>query len=224
MQSQTANNPQAHGMNPTVKSVCFYVPDEMYYIFKLHGKRMKSRYVQSLNFVLENEKLRNQILLNNEISAVAKRLFNIAHSSAVNNDYILTNMSPNVISYLSVEQYNLYTRCLEYIRANNLPGNYTYYVLDFLVSTKDKFLGLPEEKVFEHIATKFMINVRCAAAGIGQPKQKNTVYNTIPKAFSPLFFKKIAFCKDVLINKRLRKEVEELLSYKHHQNTSYATT
>lgn len=205
--SKDTNNSQA---KPKVR---FYVPAEMFCIFNLScGKTLSSR-PNNVNFIVENDKLRKQALLNNEVEATSKRLFRQSHSSSIYNDFILSCAGSKITHLLSKEQRSAYDKCLNYMKETRLSGNFSHYIVDFLVATNDKFLHLSEEEIVKNIAIRYLINSRSALSGLSNPRQEKTVYTSIPKAFSPLFFKKIEFASSVFSKNILRKDFEECLLY-----------
>ena len=187
------------------------LPKSVFQSFKIHSPRNNCRLNTPFHFIIENEKFRKTSVLQSQVQSTTERLFNLSNSSMVVNSLVHININHNLKDNLEPDERNLYTRCLEYIKKKDLPDYYRYFVFDFIASTSNKFLHLTEKEIFVNIATRYVFNVHSVLSGISSPVSKDCVYNTLPRAFSPLFFEKIQFAGAILHDKKIRKDFDNCL-------------
>jgi hypothetical protein len=167
----------------------FHLPEYIFHVFKTHERRKSITANNSFTFIVENEWFRKELALKNETALTAKRFYSLSNASKLYGSLNHPSFNSNLKSYLSYHQMCKYKKCLDYIMEHKLPEHYSYYVLDFLTSTGNKFLHLSEESIFLNVSVRYILNIRAAYSGVGTPKPKETIYNTIPRAFSPLFYR-----------------------------------
>lgn len=199
------------------------LPREIFNTFKSHNRRNIVNSNDSFYFIVENELDRKKKVLHSEVETTTQRLFKLSNCATFYNGLIQTNINPSLKEYLTNQQKSLYIKCLKYIKTNKLPNYYSYYVLDFLVSTGDKFLHLNEESVFNSIAVRFLLNNRSVLAGASKPKLRKSIYSTLPKAFSPLFFQTSQFVGTVFRDKKIRKDFLECLVHTFSEQMKSST-
>lgn len=192
----------------------YNLPRQIFDTFKIHGRRKHLSNNGSYTFVIEKEWFHRRSALRKEVKSITKRLYNLSNSSTfLCKSFISTNFNTNLKNYLTYQQLNVYNKCLEYIKDNNLPNYYSYYIIDFLASTGDKFLHLNEQDIFHNIAMRYILNTKSVLTGVSSPKPQESIYNTLPKAFSPLFFYKTQFASIILRGKKIRKDFEDCLNH-----------
>lgn len=177
----------------------------------------------SFSFIIDNDRFRRASTLQKEIELMTNRLYNLSNYSSIKNSFFQKPVNHSLNSYLAPDDSDLYDRSLSFIKEKEYPSHFSHYVLDFIASTNGKFSQSDVEDVFTNIATRFMLNTHSVLSGISSPKSKETVYNTLPRAFSPLFFQKVQFAGTILRNKKIRKEFDECLVYGLSEHIRVAT-
>ena len=163
---------------------------ELYYLahdallnFKRNGKYLSSSF-KTNNFIKDTNRFHKNTLLNEYVKSTTKQLFNLSHSMKIYNKFnIKAFYNINIEENLTPKQYRFYNKCLEYI-----PKKFDYFLLDFIVSCDNKTLDMDPKAFLNKMAFKCLINSNSVLNGFAEPKYTNTLYKTILKAFSPLFF------------------------------------
>lgn len=162
----------------------------------------------------------NETLLKNKLAKEAKERYEQEYRPQNFLSSIYNSIQSNILSslkgFLELVKQNQLDEIYKYIDENGLPSSLLYNIIDFQQATGEKYVNLSPEGLLNHIGMRYKMNISAVISG-SSPKAGKTLYNTLPRPFSPLYFDLIKMVAIILPQSKLKTFEEHLMHWYNHE-------